>query len=309
MARDYGYIISPSLTWYHFKPGDKIQGEFTFTNSFITGEPEEQTFVLSSQFIFQENGEKKIYAVTPNDLTSYDLTPWMNLPNKEFTLKQNESVKIPYEITIPADTNRIPSGGKYGAVVISKKSSLERTDTTGAALEDKIAYQILGEIVGTEKKDSEILDFSVNKQIFWLWPNEQAEFTIEFANKGNVAFLPAGDIFVHTGDITKSIWTETFNPNQLIILPENSRSYTTTWKPTGPFLKTDQNGFTINLDYLRIGRYIATAKVGYDRNGSRIIVDRLTTFWILPIPLIVAILTSVLVILGFLQWRKRKSHK
>jgi hypothetical protein len=306
MARDYGYIISPSLTWYTFTKGQQVSDELTFTNSFISGEPEEQTFVLTTNFVFQENGEKKIYDTVPTEFANYDLTEWISIEKTEFTLKQNESIKIPYTITVPLDPQ---PGGKFAAIVITKKSSIERLPTTGAALEDKIAYQILGSIAGSEQRDSEIIDFTVNKPIFWWWPNEKATFEVTLRNKGNVAFLPSGDIFVHQGNITRSIWNTSFNSTELVILPQNTRAYAATWEPSGPFLKSTPNGLTINLDYLRIGRYIATAKVGYDQNGSRIVADRLVTFWILPIPLIVAILTVILVIFGSILWRKRKSRK
>lgn len=306
MPRDYGYIISPSLTWYTFKNGQHISDSFTFTNSFVTGEPEEQTFSLNVNFVFQENGEKKIYDTVPTGLANYDLSKWISLDKTEFTLKQNETVKIPYTITVPKEP--LP-GGKFAAIVITKKASIERLSNNGAALEDKIAYQILGSTAGTELRDSEIVDFSVDKPVFWWWPKEKAQFTVTLRNKGNVAFLPSGDIFVHQGNITKSIWSSSFNSNELVILPQNTRSYTTTWEPSGPFLKSTPNGVTINLDYLRVGKYTATAKVGYDQQGARIIADRLVTFWILPIPLIVAILTVILVIFGSILWRKRKNRK
>jgi hypothetical protein len=89
------------------------------TNSFVTGEPEAQTFVLSAKFVFQENGNKFIYDRVPAGRQSYDMTDWLSLPKKEITLRQNESVEIPYTITVPP----IPApGGKYAAIVIEKKN-------------------------------------------------------------------------------------------------------------------------------------------------------------------------------------------
>jgi hypothetical protein len=306
MAKDYGYIISPSLKWYDYKKGEIIKESFTFTNSFLTGEPEEQTFVVTPAFVFQEKGEKLIYSVAPQGLSQYDSTTWIQLHVTEFTLKQNESVTIPYTIRVPENPS---PGGKYSAIVITKKASVERLSTNGAGLKDKIAYQMLGTISGTEKRNSEILDFTVNKNIFWHWPNEGATFTITLKNSGNTTFLPSGDVFVHQGAITKSPWTSPFNKDELVILPENTRSYEVEWKATGPLLKNTASGLTINLDYFRVGRYHATAKVGFDQQGKRVVADRMVTFWILPIPLIVAILTVILVILGVTLWRKRRKRK
>lgn len=303
MARDYGYIISPSLNRYNFEPGKEVKGSFTLTNSFVTGEPESQTFVLSAKFVFQENGNKYIYDRTPNGRQMYDMTSWIVLGKQEVTIKQNQSVEIPYTIKVPS--NPMP-GGKYAAIVIEKKNSLDQMASSGAALDDKVAYQILGKISGEELRDSEITSYSVNKPIFWMWPNEEATFTLTFKNKGNVEFLPSGDIFVHKGEITNAFWNTNFNQDQLVILPENERSYSVTWQPQKGLIKTDKSGITINLDYFRIGRYLATAKVGYDQNNNRVVVDRVVSFWIIPIPLIAILLVAALLIVTFLRFGRKK---
>jgi hypothetical protein len=242
------------------------------------------------KFVFQEGGKKYIYDAVPSGRQSYDMSPWVTLAKKEITLKQNESVDIPYSITVPSEP--FP-GGKYAAIIIEKKSALGQLATSGASLDDKVAYQILGKVAGTEFRDSEVLGIAVNKPVFWYWPNETATFTLSFKNKGNVEFLPSGDIFTHSGTITNSFWNANFNPEQLVILPENNREYTVVWKPSKGLIKTDINGVTINLDYFRMGKYYATAKVGYDVNNKRVIEDRVVSFWIIPIPLIAGIIGTV----------------
>lgn len=307
MARDYGYIISPSLSRYDFSKGKNINGSFTLTNSFVTGEPQAQTFVLSVKFLFQENGNKYIYDKAPSGKQAYDMTSWITLAKQEVTLKQNESIEIPYTITVPIDA--LP-GGKYAAIVIEKKAG-ELLQSSGAVLNDKVAFQLLGEVTGTEVRDSEILSFNVEKPVYWFWPKEQIRFDLDFRNKGNTEFLPSGDIFVHTGNLTESFWNAGFNPEQLVILPENTRQYYITWTPkTGGIFTSDRNGLTINLDYFRIGKYYATAKVGYDVNNKRIIKEESVSFWIIPLPLLAVlsgiILTGILVKILRNRLRKRK---
>lgn len=290
MARDYGYIISPSLTRYTFEPGTTVRGKFTLTNSFVTDAPEAQTFIISYRFIFQEQGKKNIYETTPSGKGQYDLTPWISLGRTEVTLGQNESVDIPYTITVPS--NPLP-GGKYAAILIQKKSSGGTLTSSGASLDDRVAYQIIGKVAGTEKRESEIVSFGSDKSVYFMWPNEVVTFTISAKNNGNVEFLPSGDIFVHQGAITGAIWNENFNPEQLVILPENARSYSVSWEAKKGFFRTDKEGLTINLDYFRIGKYHATAKIGYDQNNNRVVADRVVDFWIIPIPLLVAVLSLV----------------
>jgi len=287
MARDYGYIISPSLQRYTFQSGKTVSGTFTLTNSFVTGEPESQTFILSTKFVFQENGNKYIYDKVPAGRQPYDMTPWITLQTTEVTIRQNESIQIPYTITVPESP---APGGKYAAIVIEKKVANQQLATSGSSLDDKIAYQILGQIAGTENRNGEIVDFSINRPLYWMWPFDKAVFTVSLSNTGNVEFLPSGEIFVHKGDITKGLWQQPFNPNELVILPDNQRSYEVTMQPQTGFFTSDRNGLTINLDYFRFGRYYATAKIGHDVNNTRIVEDRLVTFWIIPIPLIATIL-------------------
>lgn len=303
MARDYGYIISPSLNRYTFEAGKSVKGTFTLTNSFVTGEPESQTFVLSVKFVFQENGNKYIYDRTPNGRQMYDMTSWITLAKQEVTLKQNQSIDIPYTINVPNDPK---PGGKYAAIVIEKKNGLQQLASSGASLDDKVAYQILGKVAGEELRDSEVISYTVNKPVFLMWPNEEATFTLQFKNKGNVEFLPSGDIFVHKGEITNAFWNANFNQDQLVILPENERSYTVTWTPQKGLIKTDKTGITINLDYFRIGKYIATAKVGYDQNNNRVVADRVVSFWIIPIPLIAALALIGIVTVLFLRFGRKK---
>jgi hypothetical protein len=145
--------------------------------------------------------------------------------------------------------------------------------------------------------------------VYWFWPNEEATFTLLFKNKGNIDFLPRGDIFAHSGDITKSFWNTNFNPDQLVVLPENTREYKVTWKPQQGLFRTDRNGLTINLDYFRIGKYYATAKVGYDINNKPVIQDRVVSFWIIPIPLIAAVLGTILAIIVVRLVAKRFKRK
>jgi hypothetical protein len=152
----------------------------------------------------------------------------------------------------------------------------------------------LGQVAGTEIRNAEIDSFTVNKPLFWLWPFDQATFTTTLSNKGNVEFLPNGDVFTHKGDITKDLWHQAFNPDSLVILPDNARSYPVSWQPQTGFFKSDRNGLTINLDYFRFGKYYATAKIGYDINNKRVVEDRVVSFWIIPLPLIASLVALML---------------
>ena len=59
-----------------------------------------------------------------------------------------------------------------------------------------------------------------------------------------------------------------------------------------------------------MGHFIATEKVGYDVEGKRVVATREISIWILPLPLIIAILTIILVsTLGIWLWKRRQKHQ
>lgn len=304
--RDYGHILNPTFSRVSLTAGKITTGKFLYSNAFFSSAEETKSFVTKVEFIYQENGIPTVYTDTPEELRNYDMSSWVTVQEREFQLKKGESITINYQITVPNDPQL---GGKYAVIVVVPKDKAQELEGAGAKINANIGFPIIGRIAGTEKINSEIVSFESNKHIYWSWPNETITFTTKVKNTGNVDYLPGGDIFIHTGDITQPIREFTINEKDLVVLPDNIRSYENFWEAKDPLIRFKDNGIFLNFEYFRIGKYTATAKIGYDVEGTRVVNNREVSFWILPLPLIVAILTIILVSsLGVLVWKKRQKH-
>lgn len=303
--RDYGSIISPALRRVTLRPGEEITGEFTYTNAFYDNSPDTQTFSTMVKFVFQQNGEPLVLDTTPSTLAQYDMSSWIIPKEKTVTLKKGESTKIHYTIQVPA--NPAP-GGKYGTIVLAKTADPNEPALTGARLSGQVGFVLLGKMGDSEIRNSEVISFTSDHYFYFAWPNDPIIFTVVVKNTGNVDYLPGGNIFIHSGNITQPIKTLSVNPNNFVLLPENQRVLTIPWQERKTFIDTkSEQGIFINPEYFRIGRYIATAKIGYDLDGKRLTADKEVIIWILPIHLLIAILVLfIITCLVLVKWILRR---
>ncbi|MCC7304300.1 hypothetical protein IT418_02720 [bacterium] len=304
--RDYGHILNTTFARHILTAGTVTTGTFHYSNAFTSETTEVKRFTTLVAFIYQEHGIPTIYQVTPEKLRNYDMSSWVEVQEKEFQLKTGESIDIHYNINVPKDPQ---IGGKYAVIVIVPQEKLEELTGAGAKITANIGFPIIGRIAGTERINSEIISFRTDKSIYWYWPSKPIVFTTTVKNTGNVDYLAGGDIFVHTGDITTPLKEFTINESDLVILPNNTRSFQNEWKATEPLLSMKNNGVFINFEYFRFGKFTATAKIGYDVEGTRVVGTREASFWILPLPLIVAILTVIVVSSLVIIWKKRQKHR
>ncbi len=305
--RDYGHILNPTFTRITLSPGKQVTGTFRYSNAFFSNSEEVKEFVTRVAFIYQVNGVPTVYTTIPENLRTYDMSTWVTVKETDFQLKKGSSLDIHYSISVPIDPQL---GGKYAVILVLPKEKLQEVEGTGAQINASIGFPIIGKMAGEARMNSEIVSFDTDKKIYWSWPKKQIVFSTELRNTGNVDYLPGGDIFIHTGDITKPIKEFIVNENDLVILPDNTRTYTNAWEATEPLVSRKGNGIFFNFEYFRIGKYTATAKLGYDVEGTRVVANREVSFWILPMPLIVAILTVILVSsLGVLVWKKRQKRQ
>lgn len=304
--REYGHIINPILTRQTLSPGSVISGSFSYSNSFADSEVTELTMKVVPQFVFQQDGTPTLFETTPGELLKYDMSDWITVAQDRVTIKKGESITISYTITVPQDAN---PGGKYATILLVPDQIQEESTQNEAKLNAQVGFTILGSVPGEVSSNSQILNFTVDKHIYWLWPQERISFTTTVANTGNVDYLPKGNIFLHSGDITTPIASLSINSENLVVLPENGRTFKNYWEKDPALFKLTENGVFLNTDYFRIGKITATAKIGYDVEGQRLIGEREVSFWILPLPVIVAILILILVSsVGAKIWKKRKNQ-
>lgn len=307
-VQTYGIVLSPAISRLDLLPGKTITGELVVYNAFEEG----RTVTLSTKILdlFQQNGAP---IIIPEDkpmkgLSQYSMRSWISVSESRFTLKHGEKKTIKYFVKVPL--NPLP-GGKYSTVVFHLESSENPSDGSKVALNEDLGHVIIGKIPGTEVKESDIESFTVNKPYFFNWPNEDIQFNLVVKNNGNIDLLPSGDIFVHQGDITKSAANFPINDKEQVIFPETSREYVINWPKKTELISFDKGGININLDYLRFGKYTATAKIGHDSGNVRVVTEKTVEFWILPWYIILCILLAAAVFVGIIvrkltKWQKNK---
>jgi len=303
---NYGHVISPLLARHSLARRGKVSGSFTYTNAFFDDSKDLQEFSVFVTFIYQNNGTPVIMVKTPPDLKKYDMSKWVSVSEHDFSLRKGEQKEIYYTINVPSTP---APGGKYAAIIVAKTSILEKALNTGAELKATIGFPLIGRISGTEKLDSEILSFTSDKKIYLQWPQKPIIFTTTVKNNGNVDYLLGGNIFVYKHDITNDFWNTEINKNDYVVLPGNTRSFNNEWTNNKPLISINEGSLVVNTEYFRMGKVTATAKIGYDVDGKRLVADRDSTFWILPIPLIIVILAVLTALILITKSWQRKNHK
>lgn len=202
-------------------------------------------------------------------------------PVANFNLKAGESKSIKVTINVPKDA---AGGGYYGAVRFAP--------TTGAndknvLLSASVGSIILVKVPGDIKEDTVIKSFDVRKgedgvggNAFFT-TNKDLYAVVRFENRGNTHEQPFGKIRV-----TKS--------GKVIQQTEINAT-----DPKGNVLPDSIRRFNVKLDKVgAFGHYTVDGNFGYGENGK--LLSAKTTFWVVPLPLIIAALVLLAVIIALI---------
>lgn len=270
---------------------------------------------------FQEGGVKTFYPIAINfrqkgetgspefyDNTkpiSANAAKWISFEKESYSLDKGQNVDVNYTITVPADAE---PGGHYVAIIFSDKNRAEE-EQNAVALGKEIGELLFLTVAGDIRETGDLIEFTSEKALYEFTP---VNLYIKYKNNGNIHTTIGGNIFIHTGDITKPVATITINRDEEgrvgFTLPGATRSYLESWNDG--FITTDENG-NWNFDFskfpkLNIGEYTATLKMFHMKDGKKIVTDAEVKFWILPWKLILVILV-VAVTTGIVISKTRKS--
>lgn len=198
-------------------------------------------------------------------------------PIDNFTLQPGEQKGVSASITIPQSA---AAGGYYGAVRFAPASTTSGGNVTLSA---SVGSLILVKVPGDFKEDLKLLSMDVRTS-----PEESPRvvFTgssglvaaIRFQNQGDVQEQPFGKVLLKQGD------------KQLASFEINNTT------PRGNVLPDSTRKFTINLDKVGFfGQYTLVGNFGYGSNGQ--LLSGQTTFYVIPVALIIAVVALLLVIL------------
>lgn len=125
-----GGVLSKETLSYSVKPGQTISDTVQLYN---TGNTDETLLVGAQDLEVTEEGS---FTLSPLNVKSTEVGSWINLQVNRITIAANESVKIPFTITIPAN---VSSGQYLGGISATNTTS---TNNAAVAIQTRKAIRV-----------------------------------------------------------------------------------------------------------------------------------------------------------------------
>jgi hypothetical protein len=253
-----GIGISPATIEKGANPGETQTHSITIAN--LSGA--EQTYYLYLRDIVSvEDGGVPVFAEEGQEKTGYELSQWLTLNTTELSMKPGEEKQVDVSIAVP---NEATPGSHFGAVVVSMQPP--RLRSTGAAVGYEVANIISIRIAGDATELAQIRSFSTGN---FVYSEPKIDFSARIENKGNVLLRPYGPLEIYNM-FGKRVSMITLNETRAGIFPLSERTFSVVWE-------SDGGGF---------GRYEAILSMVYGEQGRQSTITSTTSFWILPLKII-----------------------
>jgi len=269
-----GMRVSPVRTDITVSPGESKTVEVQVQN--VTSTPANLQ-VLINDFTADnsESGQPAIILDANKFAPSHSLKRFV-VPPANITLQPNEQKTVKVVINVPENA---AGGGYFGAVRFAPASA---TNDKNISLSASVGSLILLKVPGNIKEDMRLasLDARKNNSAQFLFTNgKNIKATVRFENKGDIQEQPFGKIVLKKGD--KVLQTTEVNNTD----------------PRGNVLPDSIRKFEIDLNKVgSFGKYTLQGNFGYGANGQ--LLSGSTTFYVVPVPIIVLAVLLLLVILA-----------
>ena len=225
MAEDeqmYGFSLSPMDQQIVLTPGDSYESSLKVSN------PGSYTTDLDYEVSvepFYRNDEASV--VFDNKNGYGEMANWITITSHQSGhLSPNETDEITFKIDVPEDA---PAGGQYASVIVSSSSS--SSDDAMIKETRQIGHLIYAEISGETTRDGEIMNIDV--PAFLLSGNIRGSASVK--NTGNVHGVASYKLQVFPLFSNEEVYTNEENPEQHLILPEQTYYDETAWEETPEF--------------------------------------------------------------------------
>jgi hypothetical protein len=268
-----GLRVSPVRTDETITAGQTVTLTITVTNVTSTSASFQ---AIINDFVANpnESGEPALI-LNPNQYAdSHSLKRFVKaVPN--FTLTAGQEKQIPITITIPQNAT---AGGYYGAVRFAPAGT---NNTTGVNLAGSVGSLILVKVPGNIKEQMSIASFDSDKNgsaSSFFTTNKGLSTVVRFQNEGNIQEEPFGKILLRD------------HSNKVLATYEVNNG-----TPPGNVLPDSIRKFTVNLnDVGSFGEYKLEGNFGYGSSGQ--LLSASTTFYVIPLSLIIIFILIVLVL-------------
>lgn len=259
-------------------PGKTIQTTVRVRNA------SNQPVVLNSyalDFIVKEDGRTPI-AVQETVTNRWSLAKWITIVPNQHTLQPKETAEMAVVIEVPEDA--MP-GGHYAMILHepTNQADVSEQSGSGTGVTQRIGTLLYVIVEGEISEQANLREFQFKKfQEFGPVP-----YSFLIRNQSDIHIRPriSIDIFNMLGRKSGSIEVDPQN-----IFPLNSRTYAGKWDKIWGF-----------------GLYTAKLTASYGETGQ-VIVDS-TSFWIIPIRIILSIIIGTLLIVVLILAIKRHAEK
>lgn len=259
-----GVEIKPAVIEDRASPGEIYNFSVRVTNI----SDSEKVFYLTAQDITGLNDAGLPIFSTETEITPYELSSWIELPDTQITLGPNETRNVPFVIRVPADAS---PGAHFGGVFLDARPPKQRT--TGAAIGLKIGSIINLRIAGDVSEDAQLREFSTGHIVYGSAAS--VDFNTRIANLGNVLIRPHGLIEI-TDMRGSKVGLVKVNDIGAGVFPATDKTFAEIWE----------------YDGVAFGRYQAVVSLVYGEDGRKTI-SAATSFWVLPLKPILTVLGAI----------------
>ena len=266
--------VQPALFEQVVNPGDVISTSITVSNP----DPVARTYTVSVQDIsgLSVNGEPVFQS---SSVPEYGISSWVTIPKGVITIPSNGSAVVPFTVNVPKDA--VP-GGHYGAIFVTYGAT--RPQFTGTGIGYQVGSLLEFRIAGQANETAEIRSFSTGKG---LYQSPNVTFTTDVADTGNVLLRPRGPIEI-TNMFGQNVGTVVMNQNADGVFPGQDRTFSVDWTGSG----------------MMMGRFDAVMSLTYGDTAQKTVSEE-TSFWVIPIMPILALLASILFFVFIFIWSVR----
>lgn len=281
-----GYKISPVRTDLTVQQGTSQSVTFYVQN--ISSATENLQVLINDFTARNDNSGAPAILVNGTKAPSHGLANYITVSPATATLQPGEQKQFSALVSIP---NGISAGGYFGAIRVAPQGA-----TTGknVNLSASVASLILVRVPGNYKEQMAVSSFQVtsgDSPHTFFTNDRNLNVSVVLNNAGDVQEEPFGKIQLKKGSkLVKAYEINNTDPRGNV-LPDSSRKFTVALQKVGSF-----------------GKYTAEGNFGYGDNGQ--VLTARTTFYIVPLPAIVAVIgiVAILLILAVTVPRVMRRH-
>ena len=240
-SNNIALTITPPLIKINMNPGETWSSSIKIINN------NAQKLTVYTQvldFKGDDKGGVKFIKDYNNELSknerSHLLSQWIEINQEPINLEPYQSNDIFFTIKVPEQAE---PGGHYAAILTGTKATKKIEEGSSIGISSMLTSLIMLKINGEINEKGRIEEFSTDKK-FYQTP--EIDFTVRFANLGNVHLQPQGEIIIYNflGKVKKTI---PINQKSDFgnVLPDNTRKWQFNWKGENSLL--DMGRFKADL--------------------------------------------------------------